>query len=243
MWNTLNEATAPLQAPPMPAQENADQAAPAVTKESLEAKMKEFAPFAADAYGTDGNGGGRKGVAGYHFDPTYTNGNRALYVSDTDPSKAVLAFRGTSVHNWGDIGTDVLNTIGLNRFSARNQNAARAAKAAQAKYSNLSLVGHSLGGEETLYAAKSLSKPPAQAIAFSPHVNYFQALGDKVGNFVHNLFWKKTERQPNNTTIFKTDTDPVTAYVSDHYANATVCTVKEVDRLNPHSMANFYTPN
>jgi hypothetical protein len=238
-----NYSTAPLQSPPMATNANPDQAAPAETKESLEAKMKEYAPFAQAAYGSDGNGNNRKEMPGYHIDSRSTNGNRVLYASNDDPTKAVLAYRGTSIKNWGDIGTDILNTVGLNRFSARNQNATRAAKAAQSQYSNLTLVGHSLGAEEALWASKSLSKPPAQTVALAPHVNYFQALGDTIGRKFHDFFFKPTERQPSKTYIFKTQSDPVSAYVSDHYLNAHISTVREVDPYNPHSLANFVSPS
>jgi hypothetical protein len=234
-------ATAPLQNPSTQNQ-NQDQAAPMETKQSLEAKMAEYAPFAKAAYGADGNGNNRSAMAGYHIDPRFTNGNRVLYASDTDKNKAVYAFRGTSVSNWGDIGTDVLNTIGLNRFSARNNNAANAAKAAQSQYSNLTLTGHSLGAEEALYAAKSMKTPPAQTVTFAPHVNYFQALGDKIANKFHDFFFKPKERQPSNTFIYKTQSDPVSAYVSPHYLNAHISTVRETNALNPHAMDNFINP-
>jgi alpha-beta hydrolase superfamily lysophospholipase len=146
------------------------------------------------------------------------------------------------VHNWNDIGTDILNTVGLNRFSARNNNAANAAKAAQSQYSNLTLTGHSLGGAEAMYAAKSMKTPPAQTVVFAPHVNYFQNLTNTVATKFHDFFFKPKERQPSNTYIYKTQTDPVTAYISPHYLNAHISTVREVDPLNPHSMDNFINP-
>jgi hypothetical protein len=209
------------------------------TKASLEAKMKEFAPFAKAAYGADGSGHGYQEMPGYHIDNRFTNENRILYASNDDPTKAVYAFRGTDVKNLNDIGTDVLNTVGLQGISARQKNSTRAAIAAQSQYSNLTLTGHSLGGFEALAAAKSMKSPPAQTVVFAPHVSYFQNLQDSVANKVHDFFLGRKERQPSNTFIYKTQTDPVTAYISPHYLNAHISTVKELNPLNPHSMENF----
>jgi hypothetical protein len=229
-------ATAPLQAPPAIPQPNPDQAAAGPdTKESLEDKMHFYSRFAKAAYQYEK--GEPDAIEGYHIDKRFSNGNRVLYASDTDSKKAVYAFRGTS--GVGDIGTDVLNTIGLNRFSARNQNAARAAKSAQSIYSDLTLTGHSLGGEEALFAAKSLKTPPSQTVVFSPHVNSFQSMADTAATKLHDLFFKPRERQPSNTYIYKTKTDPVTAYISDTYQNAHIITTREKNPLNPHSMESF----
>jgi hypothetical protein len=228
-------ATAPLQAPPAIPQPNPDQAAGADTKESLEDKMHFYSRFARAAYQHET--GDPDPIEGYHIDKRFSNGNRVLYASDTDSKKAVYAFRGTS--GVGDIGTDVLNTIGLNRFAARNQNAARAAKSAQSIYSDLTLTGHSLGGEEALFAAKSLKTPPSQTVVFAPHVNSFQSMADTAATKLHDLFFKPRERQPSNTYIYKTKTDPVTAYISDTYQNAHIITTREKNPLNPHSMESF----
>jgi hypothetical protein len=228
-------ATAPLQAPSAIPQSNPDQAAAADTKESLEDKMHFYSRFARAAYS---NGAGTPdAIEGYHIDKRFTNGNRILYASDTDPKKAVYAFRGTS--GAGDIGTDVLNTIGLNRFAARNQNAARAATSAQSIYSDLTLTGHSLGGEEALFAAKSLKTPPSQTVVFAPHVNAWQSMTDTVANKFHDFFFKPKPQQPSSTYIYKTDTDVVSAYVGSHYQKAHIMTVREKNSLNPHSMENF----
>jgi hypothetical protein len=207
------------------------------SKEALTAKMHEFAPFAKAAYAAPS--GNYTVMPGYHVDKDFSNENRVLYASDTDSSKAIYSFRGTNVKNWSDIGTDILNTVGLERFSARNQNAARYAKAAQARYPNLSLTGHSLGGEEALYAAKSLKKPPTETIALAPHVSWMSSMEDKLFRRVHDTFFGRKERQPSTTKIFKTQNDVVTAYVSPHYRNATISTVREVDPLNPHDLKNF----
>jgi hypothetical protein len=236
MWNVLGaikNAILPHEVNPKPDE----------TKASLEAKMKEFAGFAKAAYGSDGSGHNYQDMPGYHIDNRFTNENRVLYASNDDPTKAVLSFRGTDVKNLNDIGTDVLNTVGLQGLSARQKNSSRAAIAAKSQYSNLTLTGHSLGGFEALAAAKSMKDPPAQTVVFAPHVSYFQNLQDSVANKVHDFFLGPKERQPNNTFIYKTETDPVTAYISPHYLNAHISTVKEINSLNPHSMENFMGVN
>jgi hypothetical protein len=40
-------------------------------------------------------------------------------------------------------------------------------------------------------------------------------------------------------TIFKTENDPVSMYMSSHFNDATIATVKEVNSRNPHDMKNF----
>jgi dienelactone hydrolase len=207
------------------------------SKEALTAKMHQFAPFAKAAYSAES--GNYTVMPGYHVDREFSNQNRILYASDTDPKKAIYTFRGTNIKNWNDIGTDVLNTVGLERYAARNQNAARYAKAAQNKYSDLSLTGHSLGGEQALYAAKSLKRPPTETVAMAPHVSWSSSMSDKLFRSVHNLFFGSKKRQPSTTTIFKTENDPVSIFANSHYRSSTIATVREVNPRNPHSMESF----
>jgi hypothetical protein len=226
-------STAPLQPPPPPAQA-APQGGALPSNAELEEKMKYFAPFAKSAYGAPK---GNDAMPGFHIDSRFSNENRVLYASDTDPKKAILSFRGTDVTNKHDLGTDALLALHMEGLSSRFQNASRAAKAAQSEYSDLTLTGHSLGGSQALYAAKSLKTPPSQVVAFSPHESWFQSIGDKF-RAVHDMFFKPKERQPSNSYIYKTDLDPVSAFVSPHYNNSTVVTVKQ-QGLNPHGLTNF----
>jgi hypothetical protein len=209
---------------------------PPETIDSMTDRMTTYAPFAKAAY--EAPSGGADTMKGYHIDPKYSNENRVLYASDTDPKKAVLSFRGTDVKNRNDLGTDALLALHMEGLSSRFQNAARTAKAAQAQYSDLTLTGHSLGASQALYAAKSLKTPPTQTAAYAPHVSYFESLGDKFRQ-VHDFFFGAKKPQPNSTYIYKTSEDPVSAYVSPHYNNAHVATVREVNELNPHDMSNF----
>jgi Protein of unknown function (DUF2974) len=204
----------------------------------LEAKMREFQVFAKESYNAPS--GTVQAPKGYHVDNKYSNENRTLFASDTDQKKAVLAYRGTDVKNKRDLGTDALLALHLEGISSRFQNARRVAKAAQAQYPDLSLSGHSLGGSEALYAAKSLKTPPTQTVAFSPHVSLFESFGKKLFKRVHDTFYKPTEAQPNSTYIYKTQLDPVSAFVGDskHYDGAHVVTVKQ-RKLSPHDLSNF----
>jgi hypothetical protein len=210
--------------------------------DSLEDKMKKYAVFAKAAYGSDNSGHNYQKIAGYHIDNRFTNENRVLYASDTDPNEAVYSFRGTDVKNVHDIGTDVLNTVGLNAFSARQQNSIRAAKGAAAQYSNLTLSGHSAGGFEALAASKAIGDDKVKTVVFSPHVNYWQGLESNVTGLAtkfHNFFFPPKAPIQSNTYIYKTSTDVVTAYINSTYRNAHISTVKELTPLNPHSMENF----
>jgi hypothetical protein len=198
--------------------------------------MREFQPFSKQAYNAPS--GTVVAPKGYHVDPKYSNVNRTLFASDDDPKKAVLAYRGTDVKNRNDLGTDALLAFHLEGLSSRFQNARRAAQAAQSAYPDLTLSGHSLGGSEALYAAKSLKTPPTQTVAFSPHASLFESFGKKLFNRVHDTFYKPKEAQPSNTYIYKTQLDPVSAFVSPHYDGAHVVTIKQ-RKLSPHNLSNF----
>jgi hypothetical protein len=234
----MMSATAPLRppappaAPPPPGQQ--PQAPP--TSQELEAKMRTYQPFAKQAYAAPS--GTVQAPTGYHVDAKYSNENRTLFASDTDPKKAVLSYRGTDVKNRNDLGTDALLAFHLEGLSARFQNAKRAAKAAQNAYPDLTLTGHSLGGSEALYASKSLKSPPSQTVAYSPHVSLAESFGKKLFSKVHDAFFKPKEAQPSNTYIYKTQLDPVSAFVSPHYDNSHVVMVKQ-RKLSPHDLGNF----
>jgi hypothetical protein len=205
------------------------------TRESMTNRMHQFAPFAKAAYAAPS--GGADTMKGFHIDQRYSNENRVLYASDTDPHKAVLSFRGTDVKNGHDLGTDALLAMHMEGLSSRFQNAKRTAQAAQAQYSDLTLTGHSLGASEALYAAKSLKNPPTQTVAYSPHVSWAESLGDKFRQ-AHDFLFGAKPKQPNSTFIYKTSDDPVSAYVSDHYNNSHIATVRQVSD-NPHGLENF----
>jgi hypothetical protein len=206
------------------------------TMESMTQRMHTYAPFAKAAYSAPT--GGADTMKGYHIDQRYSNENRVLYASDTDPHKAVLSFRGTDVKNRNDLGTDALLALHMEGLSSRFQNAKRTAQAAQSQYSDLTLTGHSLGASEALYAAKSLKTPPTQTAAYAPHVSWFESLGDKARQ-VHDFFFGAKKKQPNSTFIYKTAEDPVSAYVDPHYDNAHIATVRATNPLNPHDMSSL----
>jgi hypothetical protein len=226
-------AAAPTPAPTVPPLRATSSVVPheGPASESLEDKMKKYVDFADDAYSN-----GKTAPKGYHVDSRFSNQNRTLFASDDDPRKAVYAFRGTDPKASGDIGTDVLSALHLERFSARYQNAARYAQAAQDAYPDLTLTGHSLGAGQALFASSKLKRPPTQTVAYSPHISWAEQAGDRFQQFHDALFGGSKAKQ--NTFIFKTALDPVSAYVDPHYSRATVTTVRSKS-LNPHSLDNF----
>jgi hypothetical protein len=206
------------------------------TKETMEKRMTTYAPFAKASYSAPS--GGDDTMAGYHIDKRFSNENRTLYASDTDPNKAVMSFRGTDIHNKNDLGTDALLALHMEGLSSRFQNGLRATKAAQSQYKDLTLTGHSAGASVGLWVSKQLKTPPTQTVAYSPHESWFQSLGDKF-RAVHDAFFGGKKKAPSSTYIYKTNEDPVSAYVTPFYDNAHIATVRNTDVLNPHSMQNF----
>jgi hypothetical protein len=81
--------------------------------------------------------------------------------------------------------------------------------------------------------------PPAsssETVAYSPHISWAESVGDKFNQVHDAIFCGSKAKQ--NTFIYKTALDPVSAYVDPHYSRAIVSTVKSKS-LNPHSLDNF----
>ena len=104
-----------------------------------------LAQLAAGAYDRDLQ------IPGYRYRGDLSEDEIAVYEYIKDPSKAVVSFRGTDpniTHGvkrwWGDISNDVLIATGQYHKSSRVRHSIDFVKALP--YSDIKLVGHSLGG-------------------------------------------------------------------------------------------------
>lgn len=195
-------------------------------------EMRYFQRFAAAAYDPE-----NRPVDGFSIDRDFSNRHRTLYVSNDDPTRAIFAFRGTDVKGrsaGGDLGSDALLAAGLSGVSSRFKNTEKAVRAAQTKYNDLSVVGHSLGGSQTIDIAE---KVPGltKAVAFSPHVSWLGGAIDRVKSFFG--FGRRKNQTP--LSIYTTAWDPVAAHVARHGLSGAGVTTVKLQSFDPHSLANF----
>jgi len=181
---------------------------------------------------------GNQPVEGYDIDPQFSNQNRTLYVSKTDPTKAVYSFRGTDLatrsNKWKDIGTDALLALGLKDVSSRFQNALEATKQAQSKYKDLTLTGTSLGGSQGLYVAQKTGLP---ARIFNPGISPLDVKRTKgaiMADSIANLLRPKAK---SNVVAYTTVVDPISS-LTPFVAGVKTVAVKPKMR-NTHSLKNF----
>lgn len=195
------------------------------------ADVKHYAQLSDGAYG-----GHDMSHLGYTIDKEHSNRNRTLY-HNAETGKAVLAFRGTELHTKnkkGDLGTDALLALGLQKLSSRFRNAKKATGHAIEKYGkdNLTLTGHSLGGSQALYA-NSHYKVPAHT--YNPGVSPSMVRKDLFDSLSAKLFKKKPHT---NANIYTTGKDLISG-LSPLLTRAKTFIVKQKKGASAHSLSNF----
>lgn len=186
---------------------------------------------------SQGSYGGQP-VEGWNIDPEFSNQNRTMYVSKTDPQKAVYSFRGTDIatksNKWKDLGTDALLALGLKDVSSRFQNALQATQGAQKKYKDLTLTGTSLGGSQGMYVAQKTGLP---ARVFNPGVSPLDVKRTKgaiMADSIANLLRPKSK---SNVIAYTTVVDPISS-LTPFVEGVKTIPVKPKIR-NTHSLKNF----
>lgn len=158
---------------------------------------------------------------------------------DNRTGRATISYRGTDTKNWGDIGSDALLALGLERFSARFRNARKVARQALAKYGagNVAVTGHSLGGSQALYVNSRMGIP---ATAFNPGTSLPQA---RIG--VRDLIIKRKGKRRTDAVSYVTGAgDPISALTAlrDSKVRKVKTTAPGRGVLAAHSMQNFLAP-
>jgi esterase/lipase len=82
-------------------------------------------------------------------------GKWATYVSQKEPDRAILAYKGTAPTNISDLISDLFIALGETADSTRFQQALEAYKKVSSKYKKLSITGHSLAGTMSQYVARA----------------------------------------------------------------------------------------
>lgn len=161
----------------------------------------------------------KKKVDGWELDEELSNIDRAVYHKD---NKAKVVFRGTDPTNRRDIGTDILVTLGLERYSSRLRNSEKTVALAIQKYglNNVSLTGHSLGG----FIASQISlKNNIPATGFNTSMSPFEfAKGRKYKDF-HSV-----------SSVY----DPI-SYFTRKFGDVKQHTIINPKLWNPHSLFNY----
>jgi hypothetical protein len=170
---------------------------------------------------------------GWQIDPELSNRNRTVFYHP-ESDQAVLSLRGTDLKNSGDLGTDLLLSLGLQNLSARFKNAHKTAKHAAAKYNNLTLVGHSLGGSTALHVQSKM--PHLPAVTFAPYVSPTNELRKQFNQRIGELFGYKVPSK--KATIHVTKPDLISSFAWMANANHVVHPQKK--GYHAHSIHNFY---
>lgn len=120
-----------------------------------------YATMSKEAYRV----GRQRNVGDFEVDSRFTDDNSTVYFNPKT-KQAAIAFRGTNPKKGSDLGADALIGLGLTRFSNRFKRAHEKTEAVMKHYGDsVVLTGHSLGGTQSLSAAK---KHGLEAHAFNP---------------------------------------------------------------------------
>lgn len=161
----------------------------------------------------------KKKVDGWQLDEELSNIDRGVYHKD---NKAKIVFRGTDPTNKRDVGTDILVSLGLERYSSRLRNSEKTVALAIQKYGleNVSLTGHSLGG----FIASQISlKNGIPATGFNTSMSPFEfTKGRKYKDF-------------HSVSSFY---DPI-SYFTRKFVDVKQHTIVNPKLWNPHTLFNY----
>lgn len=182
----------------------------------------------------------KRGVEGFEIVPEFTTQDRTVYYHK-NTKKAVIAFRGTDVHDWGhgakgffhsrgfrDVTTDIILAAGEQGRSHRFKNAENVTRQVIKKYGkqNTIATGHSLGGSQAMHVSNKFG---IHAEVYNPHVDWFSAT--TFSNYY-------------NTALHVNKTDPVAAFsgYSSFQSVDSRYNKKKAPFLGQHGIDNFVLP-
>jgi hypothetical protein len=169
----------------------------------------------------------------YTFDPEYSNNNSATFIRPD--GTAILAYRGTRPSNFDDLNTDASILAGQHRSDGlphpRFIEAVNHYNYVKAKYDNVDLTGHSLGGTLADYVGRMNDE---KAVVFNPGESPFSLSVIPASN---------TSR----TRIYRTNTFDVISFSNSMYPHAqSIRVVPQTEGtgifdswFNSHSLLNF----
>jgi hypothetical protein len=171
-------------------------------------------------------------LEGYTFDPDYSTNNASTFIRPD--GSAILAYRGTRPTNFDDINTDASILAGQHRTDTPHPRFVEAVNHynyVKAKYDNVDLTGHSLGGTIADYVGRMNDE---RAIVFNPGETPFSLSVIPAS-------------QTSRTRIYRTNTFDVISFSNSMYPHAqSIRVVPQTEGtgifdswFNSHSLLNF----
>lgn len=181
----------------------------------------------------------RESIEGYNLDRELSNKRTRTY-HNPESNQTVISHRGTKLTNAKDLKNDFLIATGmLNKHtSSRVRNAARIAKGAEEKYgSNISNVGHSLGGTMAQKTGRKLGVDNSKVVAYNPGSSPL----DIPGNIRNTIASKvnpnsKESQKMRNVTVHTTGLDPISMSAALHPGKTVL---KKPTGINTHGLGNW----
>jgi len=168
-------------------------------------------------------------MEGYTFDPEYSTDNASTFIRPD--GTAILAYRGTRPTNLDDLNTDAAILAGQHRTDILHPRFVEAVNQydyVKAKYNNVDLTGHSLGGTLADYVGRMNDE---QAVVFNPGESPFSLSVIPVS-------------QTSKTRIYKTNTFDIVSFANSMYPHAQSIRVvpqtdPQSDWFGSHNLTNF----
>jgi len=203
-----------------------------------------YADLSAAAYQSFDESSQMAAQYGYELDAELSNANRHVFHHPTT-GKTVIAYRGTQIHNAGDLLTDAAIAAGFEEHTRRYHESQEVLKRAVQKYGkeNIHLTGHSLGGSIALHLANEYG---VSASVYNPAFTPLDVAESKRSGF-HMRYgilpeWIHPDpAKQRNIHIFTTGVDPISA-LSLKSSGYSVFVVRPRS-LNVHTIDNFTSHN
>ena len=168
-------------------------------------------------------------MEGYTFDPEYSTDNASTFIRPD--GTAILAYRGTRPTNLDDLNTDAAILAGQHRTDILHPRFVEAVNQydyVKAKYNNVDLTGHSLGGTLADYVGRMNDE---QAVVFNPGESPFSLSVIPVS-------------QTSKTRIYKTNTFDIVSFANSMYPHAQSIRIipqtdPQSDWFGSHNLTNF----
>jgi hypothetical protein len=168
-------------------------------------------------------------LEGYVFDSEYSNNNASTFIRPD--GSAIIAYRGTRPTNFDDINTDAAILAGAHRTDTVHPRFVEALNHydyVKAKYDNVDLTGHSLGGTLADYVGRMNDE---RAVVFNPGETLFSLSVIPAS-------------QTSKTRIYRTSTFDLVSFANSMYPHAQSIRVvpqtdAQSDWFGSHNLSNF----
>ena len=168
-------------------------------------------------------------LEGYTFDPEYSTNNASTFIRPD--GTAIIAYRGTRPTNFDDLNTDASILAGQHRTDTPHPRFVEAVNHynyVKAKYNNVDLTGHSLGGTLADYVGRMNDE---RAVVFNPGESPFSLSVIPASN-------------TSKTRIYRTNTFDVVSFANSMYPHAqSIRIVPQTDSVSTwfgsHNLTNF----